>query len=113
MALAGRLSFNPLSDTLTDASGKQVKLAPPTGDELPKKGFASGFSGYQPPADDPSKVEVKVDPKSERLQILAPFPRWDGKDFKKMPVLFQAVGKCTTDHISKAGPWLKFSTHRA
>jgi aconitate hydratase len=111
MALAGRLSFNPINDTLLTSDGKQVRLAPPTGDELPKKGFASGFSGYQPPADDPSKVEVIVDPRSERLQILEPFPKWDGKDFKKMAVLYQAVGKCTTDHISQAGPWLKYRGH--
>jgi aconitate hydratase len=111
MALAGRLSFNPLTDTLTGADGKAVKLAPPTGDELPKKGFASGFSGYQPPADDPSRVEVIVSPTSERLQKLAPFPKWDGKDFEKLPVLLQASGKCTTDHISQAGPWLRFRGH--
>ncbi len=111
MALAGKLSFDPVHDSVTGADGKSVKLAPPTGDELPKKGFASGFSGYQAPADDPSKVEVVVSPTSERLQKLAPFPKWDGKDFKKMPVLYQALGKCTTDHISQAGPWLKYRGH--
>jgi aconitate hydratase len=111
MALAGKLSFNPLTDTLPGSDGKPVKLAPPRGDELPKGGFVSGFSGYQPPADDPSKVEVIVRPESERLQILAPFAKWDGKDFKKMAVLLQAAGKCTTDHISQAGPWLKFRGH--
>jgi aconitate hydratase len=111
MALAGRLSFNPINDTLTTADGKKVRLAPPTGDELPKKGFASGFGGYQAPADDPSKVEVIVSPTSERLQKLAPFAKWDGKDFEKLPVLYQAAGKCTTDHISQAGPWLKYRGH--
>ena len=111
MALAGRLSFNPTNDTLATADGRQVRLQPPTGEELPKKGFVSGFAGYQRPADDPSKVEVIVSPTSERLQVLAPFPKWDGQDYKKMPILLQAKGKCTTDHISQAGPWLKYRGH--
>jgi aconitate hydratase len=111
MALAGRLSFNPTNDTLTTPAGKQVRLDPPTGDELPKRGFASGASGYQAPADDPSKVEVAVSPTSDRLQKLAPFAAWDGQDFRKMPILYQAAGKCTTDHISQAGPWLKYRGH--
>jgi aconitate hydratase len=111
MALAGKLSFNPVNDTLTTADGKRVHLPAPSGDELPKKGFVSSRAGYQAPADDPSKVEVIVSPTSERLQKLAPFPRWDGKDYRKMPVLYQAVGKCTTDHISQAGPWLKYRGH--
>jgi aconitate hydratase len=111
MALAGKLSFNPVNDTLTTTDGKRVHLPAPSGDELPKKGFVSSRAGYQAPADDPSKVEVIVSPTSERLQKLAPFPRWDGKDYRKMPVLYQAVGKCTTDHISQAGPWLKYRGH--
>jgi aconitate hydratase len=111
MALAGKLSFNPVNDTLTTADGKRVHLPPPTGDELPKKGFVSAHAGYQAPADDPSKVEVIVSPTSERLQKLAPFPKWDGKDYVRMPVLYQAFGKCTTDHISQAGPWLKYRGH--
>jgi aconitate hydratase len=111
MALAGRLSFDPVHDELSGPNGKSVKLSPPTGDELPRNGFASGFSGFQPPAADPSAVEVAIDPKSERLQKLAPFARWDGKDFTNLPVLYQAAGKCTTDHISQAGPWLKFRGH--
>lgn len=111
MALAGRLTFDPTKDTLSDAKGGAVRLDPPHGDELPKKGFEPGAGGYQAPADDPSKVEVLVDPKSERLQLLEPFPKWDGKDFERLPVLVQAKGKCTTDHISPAGPWLKFRGH--
>ncbi len=111
MALAGRLSFNPTNDTIATADGKQVRLQPPTGEELPKRGFVSGFSGYQAPADDPSKVEVIVSPTSDRLQKLAPFAKWDGNDFVKMPILYQAAGKCTTDHISQAGRWLKYRGH--
>jgi aconitate hydratase len=111
MALAGRLSFNPMNDTLATPGGKQVHLQPPTGEELPKRGFVSGFSGYQPPADDPSKVEVIVSPASDRLQRLAPFAKWNGEDFEKLPILYQAAGKCTTDHISQAGPWLKYRGH--
>jgi aconitate hydratase len=111
MALAGRLSFNPINDALATADGRSVRLDPPTGEELPKGGFVSGFSGYQAPADDPSAIAVKIDPASERLQKLEPFAPWDGRDFKKLPVLLQASGKCTTDHISQAGPWLKYRGH--
>ncbi len=111
LALAGSLTFDPTKDTLVNDKGERVKLDPPYGAELPAKGFEGGEGGYLAPADDPSKVEVLVDPKSERLQILSPFPKWDGKDFADLVVLVQAKGKCTTDHISPAGPWLKFRGH--
>jgi len=111
LAIAGRLSFNPLTDTLTNKDGKQVKLAPPSGDELPKLGFDAGVDTYQAPAKDASKVSVAIDPKSTRLQSLAPFNAWNGKDYDNCAVLIKAKGKCTTDHISMAGPWLKFRGH--
>ena len=111
LALAGRLTFDPTKDELTNAKGEKVKLTPPHGDELPKKGFEPGAGGYQAPADDPSRVKVAVSPTSERLQLLEPFKPWDGKDIVDCPVLVQAKGKCTTDHISPAGPWLKFRGH--
>ncbi len=110
-ALAGRLSFNPLTDTLTNDKGEQVKLAPPTGVELPARGFDPGDSGYVEPAKDGAKVQVAIDAKSDRLQALSPFPAWDGKDLLDMPVLVKAKGKCTTDHISPAGKWLKYRGH--
>ncbi len=91
--------------------GEKVKLNPPTGEELPPKGFDEGSSGFIPPAKDGSIVELKVDPKSERLQLLTPFKKWDGKDLVDLPVLLKAKGKCTTDHISMAGPWLRFRGH--
>jgi aconitate hydratase len=111
LALAGSLSFNPITDELVNGKGEKVKLSPPTGEELPPKGFDEGSSGFIPPAKDGSSVEVKVDPKSERLQLLEPFKKWDGKDFTDLPVLLKAKGKCTTDHISMAGPWLRFRGH--
>lgn len=111
LAIAGSLSFNPLTDELVNEKGEKVKLDPPTGEELPPKGFDEGSSGFVPPAEDGSKVEVKVDPNSERLQLLKPFEPWDGKDLLDMPVLLKAYGKCTTDHISMAGPWLRFRGH--
>ncbi len=111
LALGGRLSFNPLSDTLINDRGKEVKLEPPTGDELPRRGFEKGESGYVPPAADPGSVQVIVDPNSERLQLLRPFPTWDEADFTDLVVLVKAKGKCTTDHISPAGPWLKYRGH--
>ncbi|MDZ7290844.1 MAG: aconitate hydratase [candidate division KSB1 bacterium] len=110
-ALAGRLSFNPLTDTLTNEQGEQVKLEPPTGVELPVRGFDVGESGYLPPAEDSSKVQVRIDPASDRLQALSPFPVWEGTDLLDMPVLVKAKGKCTTDHISPAGKWLKYRGH--
>ncbi len=111
LAIAGRLSFNPLTDTLENEKGEQVKLEAPVGDELPKNGFDPGDSGYVVPADDGSSVEVTIDPESKRLQFLEPFSAWDGKDYTDMIVLTKAEGKCTTDHISPAGPWLRFRGH--
>jgi len=110
-ALAGDLTFNPLTDTLLNEDGKQVKLDEPTGYELPPKGFAVEDAGYQAPAEDPSKVEVLVSPDSQRLQLLAPFAAWEGTDIKGLRLLIKVRGKCTTDHISMAGPWLKFRGH--
>jgi aconitate hydratase len=110
-ALSGRLDFNPLTDTLTNADGEEVKLDVPEGMVFPPKGFEVDDPGYQPPAEDGSKIEIKVDPHSERLQLLKPFPEWDGKDFKGLHLLIKAKGKCTTDHISMAGPWLRYRGH--
>jgi aconitate hydratase len=111
LAIAGDLTFNPLTDTLTNEKGEQVKLDPPSGNELPPKGFAVEDAGYQAPAVDGSAVQVKVDPASKRLQLLDPFPAWEGTDLKGLKLLIKAKGKCTTDHISMAGPWLKFRGH--
>jgi aconitate hydratase len=111
LAIAGDLNFNPLTDTLTNDKGEQVKLDPPTGDELPIKGFAVEDAGYQAPAEDGSNVQVLVSPDSKRLQILEPFAAWEGTDLKGLKLLIKAKGKCTTDHISMAGPWLKFRGH--
>jgi len=111
MAIAGDLNFNPLTDTLTNSKGEQVKLDPPSGDELPKTGFAVEDAGYQAPATDGSSVEVKVASDSKRLQILEPFTAWEKTDLKGLKLLIKAKGKCTTDHISMAGPWLKFRGH--
>ncbi|GAB2823137.1 aconitate hydratase [Ferruginibacter profundus] len=111
MAIAGTLDFNPLTDTLTNNKGEQVKLDPPTGNELPPKGFAVEDAGYQKPAEDGSNVVVKVAPDSKRLQLLDPFPAWEGTDLNGLKLLIKAKGKCTTDHISMAGPWLKFRGH--
>ncbi len=110
-ALAGSLSFNPMTDTLETKDGKHVKLEPPTAPELPEKGFVSEDSGYIAPAADGDKVSVIVKPDSDRLQLLQPFAPWDGKDFLDLAVLLKALGKCTTDHISPAGPWLKYRGH--
>jgi aconitate hydratase len=111
MALAGRLDFNPETDTLKGANGEDVKLTVPTGDELPQRGFDVKDAGYQAPALDGSQVQVLVDEKSSRLQLLAPFSAWDGKNIMGAKLLIKAKGKCTTDHISMAGPWLKFRGH--
>ncbi len=110
-AIAGDLTFNPLVDTLTNINGEQVKFDEPMGIELPVKGFAVDDAGYQAPAEDGSTVEVKVDPKSSRLQLLDPFAAWEGTDIIGLRLLIKAKGKCTTDHISMAGPWLKFRGH--
>jgi aconitate hydratase len=111
LAIAGDLTFNPLTDTLINEKGEQVKLDPPTGDELPKKGFAVEDAGYQAPAPDGSGVNVVVAPESNRLQLLTSFPAWDGKNITGAKLLIKAEGKCTTDHISMAGPWLRFRGH--
>ncbi|MBS1520994.1 MAG: aconitate hydratase [Bacteroidetes bacterium] len=110
-AIAGDLTFNPITDTLTNENGQQVKLDEPQGIEMPIKGYAVEDAGYQAPAEDGSKVEVKVDPKSSRLQLLDPFAAWEGTDLHGLKLLIKAKGKCTTDHISMAGPWLKFRGH--
>ena len=111
LSIAGRLDFNPLTDELTGSDGKKFKLSPPSGDELPARGFDPGEDTYQPPPVDGSNVSVDVDPKSQRLQLLTAFDKWDGKDLEDMVVLIKVKGKCTTDHISAAGPWLKFRGH--
>ncbi|HEX5023669.1 MAG TPA: aconitate hydratase [Agriterribacter sp.] len=110
-AIAGDLTFNPLKDTLKNENGENVMLDEPTGVELPPKGFSVDDPGYQAPAKDGSKVEVIVNPDSKRLQLLAPFNAWEGTDLKGLKLLIKAKGKCTTDHISMAGPWLKFRGH--
>lgn len=111
IAIAGRLDFNPITDTLTNNKGEQVKLDEPTGFELPPKDFAVEDNGYQAPAEDGSTVQVNVAPDSNRLQLLEPFLPWEGTDLKGLKVLIKAHGKCTTDHISMAGPWLKYRGH--
>jgi aconitate hydratase len=111
MAIAGDLTFNPLTDTLVNEKGEQVKLDEPNGDELPKKGFAVEDAGYQAPAADGSNLTVNVSPTSDRLQLLDPFAAWEGTDLKGLKLLIKAKGKCTTDHISMAGPWLKYRGH--
>lgn len=111
LAIAGDLTFNPLTDTLTNEEGQQVKLDAPQGHELPPNGFQVEDAGYQQPAADGSDVQVVVSPESQRLQLLSPFPAWEGTDLKGLKLLIKAKGKCTTDHISMAGPWLKFRGH--
>lgn len=111
MAIAGDLTFNPLTDTLINTDGVAVRLDEPTGLELPTKGFAVEDAGYQAPAEDGSKINVLVDPQSDRLQLLASFLAWEGVDLKGLKLLIKAKGKCTTDHISMAGPWLKYRGH--
>ncbi len=114
LAFAGRLSFNPMTDAISTGNGAPVRLAPPPiveNDGLPPSGFASGHAGFIEPAQDGTGLQVAIDPKSERLQALAPFLPWDGRDMTDLVVLIKAVGKCTTDHISPAGPWLRFRGH--
>jgi aconitate hydratase len=111
LAIAGDLTFNPITDYLTNADGNQVKLAEPLGIEMPLKGFAVEDAGYQSPALDGSSVVINVAPDSSRLQLLDPFAAWEGTDLKGLQLLIKAKGKCTTDHISMAGPWLKFRGH--
>ena len=111
LALAGRLDFDPTADTLTAADGSEVLLDPPVGEVLPEKGYDAGVDTFTPPPADGSGVEVVVSPTSDRLQLLEPFPAWDGNDYIELPVLMKAQGKCTTDHISAAGPWLRYRGH--
>ena len=111
LAIAGRLDFNPLKDHLVNKNGESVLLDPPTGEELPARGYAVEDAGYQAPAADGSGVTVEVKPGSERLQLLDEFPAWDGKNIENARLLIKAQGKCTTDHISMAGPWLRFRGH--
>ncbi len=111
LAIAGRLTFNPLVDTLINSEGVAVMLDEPSGLELPTRGFAVEDAGYQAPAEDGTKVQVIVSPTSDRLQLLEPFKAWEGTDLKGLKLLIKAKGKCTTDHISMAGPWLKYRGH--
>jgi aconitate hydratase len=111
MAISGSLTFNPLKDKLQNKEGDWVQLEEPKGFEMPARGFAVEDSGYQAPATDGAVVSVVVDPKSDRLQLLSPFSPWDGKNIMGMRLLIKAQGKCTTDHISMAGPWLKYRGH--
>ena len=110
-ALSGDLGFNPLRDTLSASDGTAFKLEPPQGDELPAKGFAKGVDGFIVPEANGDGISIDLPPNSERLQLLQPFPKWDGRDFKNLPLLLKTKGKTTTDHISPAGPWLKFRGH--
>ncbi|MCQ2101984.1 MAG: aconitate hydratase [Fibrobacter sp.] len=110
-ALSGKLTFNPATDTLVNGEGKAVKLDPPEKCELPVNGFEVKDAGFQAPAEDGSSITVTINPESKRLQALAPFAAWDGKDIMGAPILIKAKGKCTTDHISMAGPWLNYRGH--
>nr|AAC61778.1 aconitase [Aspergillus terreus] len=111
MCVAGTLKFNPLTDTVKDKDGKEFKLAPPSGDGLPSKGYDAGRNTYQAPPQDRASINVAVSPTSDRLQLLAGFEAWDGKDANGIPILIKCQGKTTTDHISMAGPWLKYRGH--
>lgn len=111
LAIAGSLKFNPTKDKLINEDGQEVMLEYPSGFELPPRGFAVEELGYEPPAEDGSSIEIKVNPNSERLQLLRPFESWDGEDFIGLRLLIKVKGKCTTDHISMAGPWLKYRGH--
>ncbi|MBK8701063.1 MAG: aconitate hydratase [Saprospiraceae bacterium] len=111
IALAGRLDFNPLTDILTNEAGEQVKLDAPSGQELPPRGFEVKDAGYQAPMEDGSGVNVKVDPNSDRIQLLEPFVPINNAQVQNMRLLIKAKGKCTTDHISMAGPWLTYRGH--
>jgi aconitate hydratase len=111
LAISGKLTFNPLTDTLLNSSGVSVKLSEPEGFDLPPKGFGSVETGYQKPVKDTGRAEIMIDPGSDRLQLLTPFEEWDGRNFYNLPLLIKAKGKCTTDHISMAGYWLKYRGH--
>jgi aconitate hydratase len=111
LAFAGTLDFNPLTDTITAPNGEKIRFTAPEGEELPRQGFARGAEGYEEPAADGDSVTVEVPANSERLQLLGPFAPWNGRDFVDLPVLVKTKGKTTTDHISPAGPWLRFRGH--
>ncbi|KAK4520259.1 Protein phosphatase 2C 2 [Mucor velutinosus] len=111
MTISGDMTFNPITDSLIDSSGKPFKLKAPNGHELPPRGYDPGENTYQAPPAERSQVDVAIDPKSSRLQLLKPFQKWDGKDITNVPILIKVKGKCTTDHISMAGPWLKYRGH--
>jgi aconitate hydratase len=111
MAFAGTLSFDPVHGTLPASDGRPFRFTAPEAEELPAAGFAQGDQGYEAPADDGDAIAVEIDPRSERLQLLAPFPRWDGEDFRELPILVKTRGKTTTDHISPAGLWLRYRGH--
>ena len=111
MIFAGDLTFNPLTDSLKGSDGKEFKFSEPQGFELPAKGYDAGENTFQAPPSDGASVSVAVNPSSDRLQLLQPFKAWDGKDIVDAPVLIKAKGKCTTDHISAGGPWLKYRGH--
>jgi aconitate hydratase len=111
LALAGTLEFNPLTDTLTAPDGSKVRLTAPEAEELPRDGFVKGTAGLEAPAANPDAVKIEIPENSERLQLLGPFVAWDGKDFIDMPILVKTKGKTTTDHISPAGPWLRYRGH--
>lgn len=111
MSIAGSLKFNPATDSLKGTDGMEFKLDAPSGDELPTRGFDAGEDTFQAPVEDSSAISVNIEPTSQRLAFLEPFSSWDGKDYEDMPILIKARGKCTTDHISMAGPWLKFRGH--
>jgi aconitate hydratase A / 2-methylisocitrate dehydratase len=111
LAFAGTLEFNPLTDTITAPDGTKVRFTPPETEELPRDGFARGAEGYEAPADNPDEVRIEIPATSERLQLLGPFEAWDRKDFIDLPILVKTKGKTTTDHISPAGPWLRYRGH--
>jgi aconitate hydratase len=111
LAFAGTLEFDPVHGTMPGADGKPFRFTAPEGEELPARGFVRGEEGYEPPAADGDSVTVEVAPTSERIQLLQPFPRWDGKDFAELPILVKTKGKTTTDHISPAGAWLRYRGH--
>jgi aconitate hydratase len=111
LSIAGTLKFNPMTDKLINENGEKVMLEPPVGLELPERGFDVEDAGYQSPAEDGSSIQVAVKPDSDRLQLLDPFAEWNGSDYKGLKLLIKAKGKCTTDHISMAGPWLRFRGH--
>lgn len=111
LAIAGDLTFNPLTDTLINTLGQEVKLDVPSGSDLPSGGFNNIESGIQKSSKNRKEIEVKINAGSERLQALEPFPRWDGQDYPGLHLLIRTSGKCTTDHISMAGHWLKYRGH--